>query len=201
MRNVMWKGELDGKIKLDTITERDHLYALGPVSGLRGEIMAMDGQVFVSRVTSDATMSVVEEPAVEAPFLVYANASVWLGLPLPDSTSSIQDLEQFLDEVTQDLPRPFVFRLNGTVSEATIHVQNLPTGTRVSSPEEAHQGQVKFPVKNSQVNIVGFFSTEHQGVFTHHDTYLHLHLLTADRTMMGHVDALNIDKMELYIGK
>lgn len=200
MRNVMWKGELEGKIRLDTITERDHLYALGPASYLRGEIMAVDGKVYVSRVISDSTMTVQEEPGVSAPFLVYANTSTWGSMSIPDSVTSIQDLEVYLDDITEDFARPFVFRLNGTISSAMIHVQNLPEGTRVSSPKEAHQGQVKFPIKADTVTIVGFFSTEHQGVFTHHDTYLHLHLLTADRTMMGHVDELVMENMQLSLG-
>lgn len=200
MRNVMWKGELEGKISLDTISQRDHLYALGPVSYLRGEIMAVDGKVYVSRVTSDSTMTVKEEPDVSAPFLVYANTSTWGSMSIPDSVTTIKDLEAYLDDITQDFAQPFVFRLNGTISKAKIHVQNLPEGTRVSSPKEAHQGQVKFPVTAGPVTIVGFFSTEHQGVFTHHDTFLHLHLLTQDKTMMGHVDELMIERMELSLG-
>lgn len=30
MKNVMWKGELQGVIDLDTISNRDGLYGLGP---------------------------------------------------------------------------------------------------------------------------------------------------------------------------
>jgi acetolactate decarboxylase len=37
MRNVMWKGQLQGSINLDTISDRKNLYGLGPVEGLAGE--------------------------------------------------------------------------------------------------------------------------------------------------------------------
>ena len=80
-----------------------------------------------------------------------------------------------------------------------IHVQNLPEGTKVSSPEEAHQGQTNFTLKNEQVEIVGFFSTEHQGIFTHHDSYLHMHLLTTDESKMGHLDQVESTEMKLYL--
>lgn len=201
MRNVMWQGELEGKIKLDTIAKRDHLFALGPVSYLRGEIMAVDGKVYVSRVTEDSSMSVEIIPDVAAPFLVYADVAAWRKTDLPATVTTIPELEKHLDAISKDLPRPFAFKLEGSIADALIHVQNLAPGTRVSSPKEAHQGQVKYPVGEAKATIVGFFSTEHQGIFTHHDTYLHMHLLTADKTMMGHLDALNIGRMELYLGQ
>jgi acetolactate decarboxylase len=77
----------------------------------------------------------------------------------------------------------------------------LPKGTKVSSPEEAHQGQVNFEIKNEQSDLVGFFSTAHQSIFTHHDTYIHVHLITADRQKMGHLDKVIFKKgtMKLFL--
>jgi len=43
MRNVMWKGELFGTIDCDTIADKTHLYGLGPVEYLTGEILIIDG--------------------------------------------------------------------------------------------------------------------------------------------------------------
>ena len=43
-------------------------------------------------------------------------------------------------------------------------------------------------MRDREVDLVGFFSRMHKGVFTHHDTFVHMHLLTADRKMMGHAD-------------
>jgi len=42
-------------------------------------------------------------------------------------------------------------------------------------------------------DIIGFFSTEHQTVFTHHDTYIHIHFINSERTEMGHIDDLSFD--------
>ena len=201
MRNVMWKGELGASVQLDTIRPNAHLLALGPVSGLRGEIMALDGEVYVSRVSQDAQMTVEKEPKTGAPFLVYANVPEWQEIPLPATLKSIPELEALLDSITQTRVRPFALKLEGKVASALIHVQNLAPGTNVSSPQEAHQGQVKYPLKDVEATIAGFFSTEHQGIFTHHDAYLHLHLLTADEQAMGHLDALEIGKMKLYLSR
>lgn len=76
--------------------------------------------------------------------------------------------------------------------EAAIHIVNLPKGTKVSSPEDAHQGQRNFTIKNKAVELIGFFSIKHKAIFTHHDTYMHIHLITEDKKQMGHLDKLNI---------
>jgi hypothetical protein len=58
MKNVMWKGELGSSIDLDTISDKNGLYGLGPVSYLTGELLVNNGKSYVSKVTSDSTMTV-----------------------------------------------------------------------------------------------------------------------------------------------
>ena len=201
MKNVMWKGQLYGNIKLDTITNKTNLYGLGPVEYLSGEILIIEGNSYKSTVTSDTTMIVEETYDIKAPFFGYANISKWTEQMLPDSIQTIQQLETYLDKVTKNSPRPFMFKLTGTVEQATIHIVNLPKGSKVSSPDEAHNGQKKYDLENEQAEIIGFFSTEHKAIFTHHDTYLHMHLITTDRQKMGHLDEVLFKKgtMKLYL--
>lgn len=190
MKNVMWKGELFGKIHLDTISNKNNLYGFGPVEYLSGEILIIDGKSYKSTVISDTTMKVEETFDIKAPFFGYANISNWRAYRLPDSIQTLQQLETYLDNITQNAPRPFIFKLSGRIEEATIHIVNLPKGTKVSSPEEAHRGQVNYKLENEETDIIGFFSTMHKAIFTHHDTYMHLHLITKDRRKMGHLDAV-----------
>ena len=203
MKNVMWKGELAGTINLDTIKNKNGLYGLGPVEYLAGELLIIDGKSYVSIVTSDSTMEVDETYQVKAPFLVYANQTDWNIEDLPSEIKTIKELEEFIDKKTLNYKRPFVFKLKGQVDSAGIHIQNLPKGTKVSSPEEAHQGQTKYLLENSEAEIVGFFSTEHKGIFTHHDSNVHMHLITTDRKKMGHLDKVFFGKgnIKLYLPK
>ncbi|WP_235015795.1 acetolactate decarboxylase [Aquimarina sp. AU58] len=201
MKNVMWKGELSSSIDLDTISNKKGLYGLGPESYLTGELLINNGQNYVSKVTSDSTMAVEKRFNVSAPFFVYANINEWDEIELPSNITTTQDLEKFIDQRTTENKRPFAFKLIGNVSKAIIHVQNLPEGTKVSSPDEAHQGQTNYELKNEETEIVGFFSTKHKGVFTHHDSYLHMHLITKDKSKMGHLDELEIENMKLYLPK
>ena len=201
MKNVMWKGELAGRIDLDTIADTKGLYGLGPQSFLTGELLLKDGVSYLSKVSSDSTMSVEKTYQVSAPFFVYAKVNEWQELKLPAEIHTIPELEAFIDQQTTEARRPFAFKLRGKVAEAVIHVQNLPAGSTVTSPEEAHQGQTTYRLQDEQAEIIGFFSTQHKGIFTHHDSFLHMHLLTQDETMMGHLDEVLMNDMALFLPK
>jgi acetolactate decarboxylase len=201
MKNVMWKGQLYGTIDLDTISNKKHLYGLGPLEYLTGELMIINGKSYLSSVVNDTTINVLRTFKAKAPFFVYANVGRWKRQDVPDSIQTIQQLESFLDHQTRTSPRPFAFRLTGIMDTATIHIVNLPKGSTVSSPEDAHRGQTNFSLNNEAVEIAGFFSTEHQTIFTHHDTYLHMHLITKDQSKMGHFDEgrFKPGTMKLYL--
>lgn len=203
MSKVMWKGEIAGVIDLDTIQNRNGLFGLGPEEYLTGEILIIDGKSYVSKVLSDFTMTVEETFKTKAPFFVYANQKEWNLLKLPGTITTISDLEAFIDRETTNLKRPFVFKLKGRVKNANIHIQNLPKGTKVGSPDEAHLGQKSYSLKDKEVEIVGFFSTEHKGIFTHHDSNVHMHLITTDKKQMGHLDKIEVEpeKTILYVPK
>lgn len=203
MKNVMWKGQLYGSIDLDTITNKTNLFALGPVENLSGEIVIIDGKSYKSTVASDSTMIVEETYHIKAPFFGYANISKWTEQTLPYSIETIQQFETYLDKVTKNAPRPFMFKLTGIIDQATIHIVNLPKGSKVSSPDEAHKGQVNYELNNEQSVLIGFFSTEHKSIFTHHDTYVHMHLMTTDLQKMGHLDEVLFKKgtMKLFLPK
>lgn len=201
MKNVMWKGQLDGTLALDTISNKTNLYGLGPVEYLAGEILILDGRSYVSTVISDTMMRVEETYAVKAPFFSYATISAWTAQPLPETIQTLQHLEAYLESVTKYSSRPFLFKLTGTVEEATIHVVNLPKGSTVRSPDDAHRGQVNYTLKHEPAEMVGFFSKQHKAIFTHHDTFLHIHLMTSDKQKMGHLDEAVFRKgtMKLYL--
>jgi acetolactate decarboxylase len=198
MKDVMWKGELQGKISLDSIKNKKGLYGLGPNDFLKGEIIINNGQTYLSQVTSDSTMVVKNDTNIQAPFFVYTNVNSWYKIQLPDNIKSINDLELFIDSKTKDKKRPLAFKLSGTIERALIHIQNLPDGSKVTSPKEAHQGQVDYSLKNEEVEII---STEHQGIFTHHDSYIHMHLITQDKKQMGHLDDVSFKNMTLFLPK
>lgn len=201
MRDVMWKGELGSKISLDTLKPGPGLYGLGPFTGLRGEILINNGEVYIATVNEDAKMHVTKTRKATAPFFVYAYNQEWKSFHPKAQPLSIKEIELFIDEKVKDVETPFVFRLKGTIVSASIHVQNLAPDTKVSSPQEAHQGQANYDLYDQEVEVIGFFSRQHQGVFTHHDSYTHMHLINSEGTYMGHLDTVIFLKLKLELPK
>ncbi len=194
MRSVMREGKLGPVVAIDTISNAAHLYGLGPVEYLAGEIMVVDGRGYVSAVKDD-TIAVRETLNIKAPFFGYARIERWKEMDIPDTIASLGQLETFLTENTIAERRPFFFKVSAVVDSATIHVMSLPSGARIASPQEAHAlGRKEFQVLNKKAELLGFFSTTHQATFTHHNTFVHIHLLTEDRKAMGHLDALAMQK-------
>ncbi len=194
MMNVMHKGELWGTINLDTIADKKHLYGIGPLEYLTGEILIIDGRCYKSEVVTDTRMKVSETFQLKAPFFGYTHVAAWKDLVLPDSIIELSQLEHFLNAATENYPRPFFFKILAQVEQANIHVVHLQAGSKVSSPQEAHQGQKNYEVRDEEVEMIGFFSTEHQAILTHHDSWVHIHLITQDRTQMGHLESVKLKK-------
>lgn len=202
MRNVMRKGELHGTIHLDTMAHKTHLYGLGPKEYLKGELLLIDGQSYVSTVNADASIRLEETYDVKAPFFVYANCANWKSYPLPTTIRTMAQLEAYIDQLAGPSPEPFVFKVTGHLAQVNFHTQNLPDGTIVRSPEDAHTNQAKYLREQVDGTLVGFFSRHHQTIFTHHDTFMHMHYINELRTEMGHVDDVQFDgvsNLTLYV--
>ncbi len=190
MRQVMKQGQLHASIHLDTISKKSTLNGIGPAAQLKGELLAINGQSWQARVIGKDSVIVEETWNVGAPFYVYNFVESWEEIAIPDSVTDLRKLESWLHLHFRQVDAPFAFRLDGVVSSASVHVLNLPEGTRVSSHSDAHKGKVQKHLVDREAQLLGYFSRHHQGIFTHHDSFFHLHLITSDRKLMGHVDDL-----------
>ena len=188
----MCKGELAGKIATDTINAST-AYGLGPIEYLQGEILLFEGQTFVSKVVDSASHEVKKTNTIKAPFFVYSNPSELVNVSMPNTKLSLTTLEQLVDSMYAGYDKPLLVRIDGVFEKGSIHSVNLPEGSVVSSPNDAHQGLINYDFENIKGSLVGFFSRHHQSIFTHHDSYFHAHFLSEDRTFMGHLDTVFFD--------
>lgn len=200
MRAVMREGKLGPVISTDTLIQTN-LYGIGPMAYLRGELLVLDGKVYEATVGNKKQMQVKEVGKATAPFFGYAHIASWQSVTVPDSISDLVTLENYLNQTIGTSNPNFntFFKLKAKAKEATIHLVNLPKGTKVSSPEQAHKGLVQYPVTNQEVEILGFYSQQHQTIFTHHNTNLHLHLITADRKTMGHLETITFEPKQVQL--
>jgi acetolactate decarboxylase len=191
-------GELHGNIFIDTL-QKEHLYGLGPMEFLQGELLISDGIAYRATIQDNSSVIVETSWKEKAPFFVYSYIPSWQAISLPSSVISLPDLEKYIDTIASSTNKPFCFKLTGKVERAVFHVQNLPLGTKVSSPEDAHKHKKFISLHDEPVEIIGFFSRTHQTIFTHHDSYVHLHIINAKKTVMGHVDSLRINPQQLTL--
>ena len=202
MRDVMWKGDLKGKIATDSLNSKE-TYGLGPIEFLKGEILLFEGQSYVSKVVDSISHEVNKVPSVSAPFFVYSsNSDLKIGkFNLKNYT--LKELEEYVNLVYKDYDQPLLVRIDGNFENIKLHSVNLPEGKKVSSPDEAHQGLTQYDFKNISGSLIGFFSRNHKAVFTHHDSFFHAHFISDDRKVLGHIDKTNFNssKVTLKVSK
>jgi acetolactate decarboxylase len=58
---------------------------------------------------------------------------------------------------------------------------------------------MKYRLFDKPAYVLGFFSQYHKSIFTHHDSFVHMHLLTKDKTKMGHVDELKFNPKQVAL--
>jgi len=125
---------------------------------------------------------------------VYAQVFRWTESKLPAGLDKPEDLEGniFLEARKAGVPtdRPFPFLLRGTARKVQLHVVNK-TDNAPHNLEEHTKAKMPVVLEGREVNIIGFYSKEHAGIFTHHDSYAHMHVLTTDGKVSGHVDQLS----------
>src|SRR5438309_8788924 len=70
MRRMFTAQDIRPNVDLASVTKKPHLYGLGPLAGLHGEITVLDGEVYVSDA-STGQPTVAIDPNAKAVFLVH----------------------------------------------------------------------------------------------------------------------------------
>jgi acetolactate decarboxylase len=193
MKNVMMNGDLSANLDIDTLNKA-HLYGLGPVADLKGEIMILDGKVFTTAKDGNRLLN-RQNKVSKAALLVYSNVEKWKAFSISTSINSYTELEKLVETTAKengyDTELPFAFKINAVPAKATYHVIDWKKGvkhTMDNHKQFAYTGETV----SSPVTMLGFFSKHHQSIFTHHTTFMHVHLLDDKTKTVGHLDELQI---------
>ncbi|TVP53354.1 MAG: hypothetical protein EA349_13910 [Halomonadaceae bacterium] len=198
---VKWQGSLravhhgdySGVVALSDLKETPHLYGVGPKAGLDGEVTVINGEFHIARVL-DGAIRVDNEPSGKASFLVWAQVSEWQsGVVLGESIKGERELQRRIRELAEqagvNTQEPFPFLIDAEVDSLRYHVLAPPDS---ENPDAGHkQAALYGTLDGTQVQIIGFYSTEHEGVFTHRNSAIHLHVVGPD-DHSGHVDAVTL---------
>jgi len=196
----MGKENFKATILLDTLS-KSKLFGLGPYGKMQGEITVLNGKPYISGVQADGTASVSQNWKAEAPFFVYAHVARWKSFQLTTQIENINELQRAIEQLATengyDLSTPFPFRISGTFSELTTHVVT-PRSSDLTGYKSG-RNQENYSLLKVKGELLGFYSQQHQGIYTHKDSYIHVHFINNKGTVMGHVDKIAVAKTKLFV--
>lgn len=195
LKNMMRKGDISAKANLADLENQQHLYALGALENLKGEIQIFDSKPYITSV-SDDSLVFDNSMSQKATLLLYANIEKWISRRIPDEVSSMENLEKYVEQVAVeyliDTKHPFPFLIKGNAKSFDWHVINWKDGDTEHSHEKHINSGLNGTIEDKMVELLGFYSDSHRGIFTHHTTNMHIHFKTVDNTVAGHIDDLTL---------
>ncbi len=181
-RVTIMMGKRAALIDLRTLAGHPHVNGLGPLAGMTGEVTIADGRPSLARVGADGAVHVTESFDGGAPFFVWAEIAGWQTIPLPSQVRTYGDLQTLVGEAGSrlGLAQAFPFELSGRLELIDFHVLDAKPDTPTGMA--AHQKiQIPFEVHRQDAILVGFWSKDHQGIFTPMGSNMHVHFQNPDR--------------------
>jgi acetolactate decarboxylase len=192
-RETIMTGNRAAILDLRTLAGRPHVYGIGPLAGLSGEVTIADSRPALARVGADARVHVEDSFAAGVPFFVWAEVPVWQDVAVPAQVRSEADLEAFVADAGKaaGLTQAFPFVVRGRPALIDFHVVDAKPATPPGMADH-RKIQIPFVLHGRQATLVGFWSDRHQGIFTPMGTNIHIHFQTAENDTSGHVQGLDL---------
>ncbi|MFM2059138.1 MAG: hypothetical protein RLY71_3523 [Pseudomonadota bacterium] len=182
------------------------LQGVGAVSGLDGEITVLNGKPYVTKVKGD-NYTMDHGSDHHATFAVWARVASWTEQAVPPEVKGYVELQNFVKARAQaagiDVGQPFPFQITGAPAEVKWHINVDLTDGKAVTPELFAKSKANYVARNEAMNIVGFYSEKHPGVFI--SAYapaipqggsarnaMHIHLVSKDGKSAGHIDNLTL---------
>lgn len=194
-------GKAEAKVPLAAMSGDEGSFGVGAVAGLDGEITVFDGKPYVTKVRGDGyTLDNSQDHA--AVFAVWTKNTQWRDEVVPGNVSTYLDLQRHVKARAAaagiDVSKSFPFLLSGAPVEIKWHINvDLTEGKPIDSKLFA-KSKANYVMKNQPVDIVGFHSEKHPGVFI--SAYapaikekdvkntIHFHMVSKDGKSAGHID-------------
>ena len=215
-KDIFTSGKATSVISLDELAGRKGLYAMGPIDGLDGEITIFDSKPYITKVRGKDYIldNTLKHGAF---FLVWTEQTKWQDVPVPNNVKGYVDLQKFVKTQARaagiDVTKPFPFLLSGTPAEIKWHINVDRTEGKPITKELFVKSKEYYIAKNEPVDIIGFYSEHHAGVFLSQfapaikedsgmKNAIHIHLVSKTSKAAGHIDNITLgEKMVLRLPK
>jgi acetolactate decarboxylase len=192
-RETIMMGKRSALLDLRTLRDRPHLYGIGPIEGLAGEVTIANGRPALARVGADRLVHVTESYEAGVPFFVWAEVSVWQSVKVPSDVRTFRDLEAFVGNAGAKAgpTQAFPFVVTGRPELVDFHIVDAKPDTPAGMADH-EKIQIPFEVRRQEAIFVGFWSGQHQGIFVPMGAKIHVHFQTTDNKVSGHVQGLDL---------
>lgn len=195
------EADLSIKVNLDTL-KTENLFALGVVDSLKGNICVINGKpltAFINNtfVNADTTFK------HQATLLVYTYVTNWTEVSLEQDFNDQHQLATFIAKIAAqqgiDTTKAFPFMIKTwakNVSYQVIDWRSDFVHTADTHQQFAHQ----LWHSGETLLLAGFYSTNHEGIFTEKKAKLWTYVVAANPLRCGQLDVLQtFGKMAIYL--
>lgn len=205
-KDIFVSGKAAAVISLKEVAEQAHLYAIGPVAELEGEITIFNSKPYVSKMHGE-DYEVTHSFDCEAFFLVWTTQKEWQEIPIPETIQTYVDLQTFVKtqaaNIGIDVTQPFPFLLSGSPKELKWHINVNRTNGQPITRELFSKSKQNYVNKSEPVDILGFYSENHTGIFISQaapaikpdagvKNSIHIHFVSQTTKATGHIDDLTL---------
>lgn len=201
-------GKAEGVLQLKFFQGKDDIYAVGPAALLDGEITILNSKPYVAKVRGndyqvDTTLN------HDILFLVWSQVLRWKDIAVPESVTTYIQLQKFVKEQAaasgMDVSKPIPFQFTGAPVEIVWHINCDKTDNKPITRELFAKSKATYTMKNEPVDIIGFYSERHNGIFisqyapaikpdSGEKNLVHMHLVSRTTKATGHIDDMRFGK-------
>ncbi len=198
LRDIFKKHQYAGTVSVKEVLHKKNKYGLGPRHLLNGEVTIYDGKSYTA-VAAGAGVEVTESAEDEsAIFMAYGRSKDWQKFTTKDDLYGMANIEYFIEDLakryTMDTNILFMFRIEGMAEDLRYSVVSRKPGDTDTYSASAHKrARVPYDAELVEANFIGAWSNlANSGRYTDRDTRLHVHMISADKKISGHVEDLTL---------
>lgn len=199
MHQTIAQQQHQGRVSLEALRATPHLYGVGALEGLSGELTVLDGRTVVSGVDAQGQARPADQDG-QATLFAGQPVVAWTPVVLTDAVEAeaFDALVKARAEAAGlDTSTPFVFVVEGRFDDLRLHVLNgaCPVHARMRAQElPADRHPWEWQGDGLEGTLVALYAEGSVGGLTHPATSVHGHLVFLDpvtgERLTAHVERL-----------
>ena len=187
------QGDYEGHLSISDLKKHGDI-GLGTFDGLDGELIMLDGIVY--RASADGSVSVVEEDTTPFACVSFMDDSQMSEI----KASSFRDFSDRMDAILSEngINSPYFVRIHSKFPCMLLRSVPRQSGS-TSLLQVVEEQQVTWSVKDIEGTVIGLFCPAFMSTLNSHGW--HLHFISDDRKVGGHVLDLSINESTVFISR